>query len=110
MHNFVLVKSKFQHISLCLISALILVLQSGFYFVHEHSLEILAEKCTHHGEHDFTFSEDCDSCDLFAHLTFESHSIPQAGNLTLISIDKTDYKSVEFKSYFSSIKSRGPPF
>jgi hypothetical protein len=85
------------------------VLQSGFYFVHEHSLEILAEKCTHQGEHDFTFSEDCDSCDLFAHLTFESHDIPQSGNLIFVSIDKTDYQSVKFEVHFSSLNDRGPP-
>lgn len=89
--------------------SIILLLQGGFFMIHEHSLEVLSHKCVHQGEHDYTYSEDCDTCEIHANQSFLTQlDIELVSPAFILSIQDT-YKSIELERKIVLHGQRGPP-
>lgn len=107
--TFVILKKVYRNILAVLLASFVLLVQGGFYALHHHSLEVEAHKCVHDGEHDFNYTEDCDTCDLFANLNLDIS--------TLDSFQNPEFQIVLFQSLnfglsgqlFLDLRSRAPP-
>ena len=102
-------KAHFRNISSIFLCSIVLLLQGGFYTIHEHSLEVEAHHCAHDGEHDFSISEDCEVCEIHAKQSFLSDFNPefeedQELNTHFLFPENSEFENERLVQYL-----RGPP-
>lgn len=92
-----------------LFSAVILFVQGGFYLIHEHSLEVLKHQCSHNGEHESDYSEDCDACEFFSNQHFALQFGLQLETPQFFEIQESVILDSFAQKSFAQNHLRGPP-